>query len=114
VSSLTEAGNLQGAAAELTAAAANLSENDPGRAPLLSLRAGLRAKLGDHGGALYDLERAYALDPKNHVDALTSQLERLRQDAAAQGEIAKEAALVLRIAGLFLQSGRADAARAIF
>jgi tetratricopeptide (TPR) repeat protein len=112
VSSLTEAGNLQGAAAELTAAAANLSENDPGRAPLLSLRAGLRAKLGDHGGALYDLERAYALDPKNHVDALTSQLERLRQDAAAQGEIAKEAALVLRIAGLFLQSGRADAARA--
>ncbi|MEO6420149.1 MAG: tetratricopeptide repeat protein, partial [Polyangiaceae bacterium] len=112
VETLTEAGNYQGAAAELTAAAANLSENDPSRAPLLSQRAGLRAKLGDHGGALYDLERAYALDPKNHVDALASQLERLRTDAATQGDIAKEAALVLRIAGLLAQAGRAEAARA--
>ena len=111
VSALTEAGQFQTAAAELTAAAARLPDHDPGRAPILATRATLRAALGDHGGALYDLERAFALDPENYVEPLAEQLGRLRDEAAQAGDTAKEGALVLRLVGLLAKSGRGEVAR---
>jgi golgin subfamily B member 1 len=111
VTTLTEAGNFQAAAAEITAAAAHLSENDPARAALLARRASLRAALGDHGGALYDLERAHALNPAAYVGVLAAQLEHLRDEARGQRDAAKETALILRLAGLLQRSGQFDAAR---
>ncbi|MDB4993363.1 MAG: Exonuclease SbcC, partial [Myxococcaceae bacterium] len=111
VTALTEAGNYQAAAAEITAAAAHLTENDPARATLLARRASLRAALGDHGGALYDLERAHALDPATYVGALAEQLEHLRKEASEQGDAAKETALILRLVGLLQRSNQPDAAR---
>jgi len=111
VSALTEAGNFQTAAAELTAAAARLPDSDPGRAPILATRATLRAALGDHGGALYDLERAFALDPENYVEPLADQLGRLREEAAQAGDTAKEGALILRLVALLAKSGRGELAR---
>ena len=111
VSALTEAGNYQGAAAELTAAATRLPENDPARAPLLAERARLRSLLGDQGGALYDLERAFALDPSSYAEALAAQLGVLRELATTEGDEAKAAALVLRLTELLIQTGREDEAR---
>jgi tetratricopeptide (TPR) repeat protein len=111
VSALTEAGNYQGAAAELTAAATRLGETDPARAPLLAERARLRSLLGDQGGALYDLERAFALDPKSYSDALAAQLGVLRQLATEEGDEPKAAALVLRLTELLTQTGREEEAR---
>lgn len=113
VSALTEAGNYQGAAAELTAATTRLAENDPARAPLLAERARLRSLLGDQGGALYDLERAFALDSSAaYADALAAQLAVLRELATAEGDAAKEGSLVLRLAGLLTQTSRPEEARA--
>ena len=112
VSALTEAGNYQGATAELTAAATRLGENDPARAPLLAERARLRGLLGDQGGALYDLERAFALDSSPpYADALAAQLGVLRELATAEGDTAKEAALVLRLASLLTRTNRTEEAR---
>ncbi|MEO8876262.1 MAG: tetratricopeptide repeat protein, partial [Polyangiaceae bacterium] len=111
VSALTEAGNYQGAAAELTAATTRLPDNDPARAPLLAERARLRSLLGDQGGALYDLERAFALDSSSHAAALAAQLGVLRELAIAEGDEAKAAALVLRLVELLTQTGHEEQAR---
>ncbi|HEX7663939.1 MAG TPA: tetratricopeptide repeat protein [Polyangiaceae bacterium] len=112
VGALTEAGNYQGATAELTAAITRIADNDPARAPLLAERARLRGLLGDQGGALYDLERAFALDSSApYADALANQLAVLRELATAEGDASKEASLVLRLAGLLVQTDRLEEAR---
>ncbi|WP_394833567.1 tetratricopeptide repeat protein [Pendulispora rubella] len=111
VAALTEAGKLQAAAAEITSTAASLPDQDPRRAPLLATRARLRAALGDQGGALYDLERAFSLDPQHYVEPLTEQLTRLREDAVQAGDTAKEGAVLLRLVNLLAKSGQVEAAR---
>ncbi|WP_394823719.1 tetratricopeptide repeat protein [Pendulispora albinea] len=111
IATLTDAGLYQAAATELTSAASALPDQDARRAPLLAARASLRARLGDQGGALYDLERAFALDPANYVEPLTMQLARLREEAIRADDTAKEAAILLRLVNLLAKSGHTDAAR---
>ena len=111
VEALTAAGNHQQAAAEVTAAAAHLPEHDPRRGALFAQRATLRGALGDQGGALYDLERAYAIDPTSFIDALCAQLDRLTEDANAASDAAKVAALTLRTVTIFGKAGRSAEAR---
>ncbi|WP_394844024.1 tetratricopeptide repeat protein [Pendulispora brunnea] len=111
VTALTESGKLQAAAAEITSTAASLPDHDPRRAPLLATRARLRAALGDQGGALYDLERAFSLDPQRYVEPLTAQLTRLREDAVQAGDTAKEGAVLLRLVNLLAKAGQVEAAR---
>ncbi len=111
VAALTAAGNYQGAAAEVTAAAAHLPEQDPRRAALFAQRAQLRAALGDQGGALYDIERAYATDPATYLDPLCAQLERLAEEALGAADAAKAATLMLRVVSTYTKAGRVAEAR---
>lgn len=111
VTALTEAGNYQAAAAEVTAAAAHLSEHDPRRAALFAQRATLRAALGDQGGALYDLERAYASDPDTYLDQLCTQLAKLADEAQQASDSAKAVTLTLRVVTIFGKAGRTAEAR---
>lgn len=112
VAALTASGNYQSAAAEVTAAAAHLPEHDPRRAALFAKRASLRALLGDHGGALYDIERAYATDPATHLDPLCAQLDRLAEEARGENDTAKATTLSLRVVSLFAKADREAEARA--
>jgi tetratricopeptide (TPR) repeat protein len=111
VAALIDAGNFQSAAAEVTAAAAHLPENDPRRAALFAQRATLRANLGDQGGALYDLERAYATDPAAYLDQLCTQLDRLADEALAASDAPKAVTMMLRTVSIYGKAGRSAEAR---
>ncbi|MEZ4427034.1 MAG: tetratricopeptide repeat protein, partial [Nannocystaceae bacterium] len=76
----------------------------------LQLRASLREVVGDHGGAVEDLEQAHEHAGEALLPALISGLERLRDAAASEGELAAERSATLRLIDLFGETG--DVARA--
>jgi tetratricopeptide (TPR) repeat protein len=109
---LVEAEDRASAIAEVSAALDRLAD-DTARAPLLAMRAAVRAAGHDMHGALEDLEGAFELDrEKNAADLLTA-LGVAREAAASARDPEKVRELRLREAAVLPYTGNVDAARAI-
>ncbi len=109
---LVEAEDRASAIAEVSAALDRLTD-DTARAPLLAMRAAVRAAGHDMHGALEDLEGAFELDrEKNAADLLTA-LGVAREAASSARDPEKVREVRLREAEVLPYTGNVDAARAI-
>ena len=113
VNALVDAGDAAAAAAALGVAIERPSEDTARRAALLGARASIRTKMGETGGALEDLEAAFALEPEPYASALGARLESEYEAAAAGGDGAAVRALRLRQAYVLPFAGESERARAI-
>ncbi len=113
VEMLLQAGDLDGALAELSGALERAPEGDPNRADLFAARADLRSRAGDEQGALGDLESAFALAQGPHAAALVAELERVCATATRDGDAGALRRLRLRQAHVLPFAGDADGARTI-
>ncbi len=113
VDMLVEAGDREGALAELNAAIERVPEGDRRRAPLLAARAQLRTAAGDAGGSLADLEQAFSLEEPVYAGALAAQLEAARNAAREAGDAASSRAVALRLAHVLPYTGEVGTARTI-
>ena len=86
---------------------------DGGRVDLLKVRAELRLQTEDLGGAVSDLEEAYAIAPRQVSGSLVDALERQKTAAFAGSDTAAERRAVMRLCELHEQSGDAAAAREV-
>jgi tetratricopeptide (TPR) repeat protein len=113
VEMLVEAGDDASAGAELDAVIGGLPDGDKGRAPLQAARAQIRARAGDHAGALADLETAFLLDEANYASALAAQLQRSQAAALSRGDADSVRAHRLREAQVLAYSRNTDGARRV-
>jgi len=109
---LVEADDRASAIEEVSAALDRLAADDAARAPVLAMRASLRASDGDAQGALEDLEAAFAIDRERYAGALAAALGSARE-AAGSADPRRARDLRIREARVLPYAGEADAARAI-
>jgi lipopolysaccharide biosynthesis regulator YciM len=83
------------------------------RVDLLLLRGSLRQQLGNDAGAVADFDESYGLDPARSTDALADGLERQRQRAEQEGDLAAERSATMRLAEMLTQHGDAERARSL-
>jgi tetratricopeptide (TPR) repeat protein len=103
--------NKQGAALELSIGIDWLGDDRTAIAPLLVRRAALRDDLGDHDGALFDLEHAFRVGGDAYAKRVVEYLEKLVASAWEAGEEARWRAMRLRLAEVLPLAGDADQAR---
>ena len=111
VDTLSAAGELRGAADELTAAIEPLDPSDALRPDLVGRRALLRSRLGEMDGALEDFEEALSKGKEDLRVNFADHLGKMALQAAGRGDAASWRTHRLRIAGLRLDVGDIEEAR---
>ena len=109
VASLSAAGDLAGAVAQVGAALERTSDG-AARATLLRERAKLQTHLGDDTSAVTDLEEAYALSGARAASDLANGLDVARRRAGEGGALDSERGLSFRLVHVLSENG--DPARA--
>jgi tetratricopeptide (TPR) repeat protein len=112
IQTLMEAGEHATATSELDVAI-TAAGDEMRRAALLASRAAVRAAAGDARSALADLEAAVSVDPDAYADALSVELARALEAAAAAGDRAEIRSLRLRRAQVLPFAGDIEGARTL-
>lgn len=102
-----------GALSVVDGAIARCTDADPALGELLSLRAFVYGECKEHEAAVFDLERAVALDGDRWLPALQAAHRGARRAASESGDLDAERAHGLREADLLGRSGETASARAL-
>ncbi|MEZ4448532.1 MAG: tetratricopeptide repeat protein [Nannocystaceae bacterium] len=108
---LAESGEHKAAIAELSHAIDWQPMDNDTMLELLKIRAEYRTLVEDEGGAVGDLEQAYAIAGAALVPELMAALESLRASAARRSDLEAERRATLRLVDILTAEGGADQAR---